>query len=421
MPAFMRYDSTLRSRFEIKPHDFETITNQNYLLTKYPGGIGGKIGWTVSSEATYVGLARRNGVTLIATVLHCTALQEITSAERLLTWGFAMNGKVSPVGVLVPPVATTAARHPPAASTKRHAHAAHRPQTVALAASRPGADGQHDQLRPRSRRHHRRWPRPYRSSQDAAPTSITPSRVTYGRRGRASAARPTQKLSHDRAANTALSHGRPSGRCLRRCLPLRFPARGGVRRRAALLGAKHRHQRRRAKGGGAPGCLCRRGAAAGTGSLVVALPRASARSAGSPRAAVDSSPAAMTVNRPRASAATNTITTPRPVKNPSCSIAALVAPPTGDAGAGDAWPGRADQVADGEPRAGQRRQPCRQDGRRSESADEHHDAADQRHDTGKDFKPHPACGSVPGPVGRICEVEIRAHERDQRAPDAKQN
>ncbi len=140
MPAFMRYDSTLRSRFEIKPHEFETITNQNYLLTKYRGGIGGKIGWTVSSEATYVGLARRNGVTLIATVLHCTALQEITSAERLLNWGFAMNGEVSPVGVLVPPVATaTAARHAPAASTKRHARAAHRQQTVALAASRPGA------------------------------------------------------------------------------------------------------------------------------------------------------------------------------------------------------------------------------------------------------------------------------------------
>ena len=140
MPAFMRYDSTLRSRFEIKPHEFETITNQNYLLTKYRGGIGGKIGWTVSSEATYVGLARRNGLTLIATVLHCTALQEITSAERLLNWGFAMNGEVSPVGVLVPPVATaTAARHARGASTKRHAHGAHRPQTVALAASRPAA------------------------------------------------------------------------------------------------------------------------------------------------------------------------------------------------------------------------------------------------------------------------------------------
>ena len=109
-PAFMKYDSTLVTRFEVKPGHFETLLNQNYLLTKYPGGIGGKIGWTVSSEATYIGMARRHGVTLIVTILHCTPLQEITSAEKLLNWGFAMNGKVQPVGTLVSPLATTA--HP---------------------------------------------------------------------------------------------------------------------------------------------------------------------------------------------------------------------------------------------------------------------------------------------------------------------
>jgi D-alanyl-D-alanine carboxypeptidase (penicillin-binding protein 5/6) len=105
MPAFMAYDETLASRLEVKPGDWETMVNQNSLLTSYPGGIGGKIGWTVTSEATYIGLARRNGVTLIVTVLHCTSLQEITSAEKLLNWGFAMNGRVSPVGTLVPPAA----------------------------------------------------------------------------------------------------------------------------------------------------------------------------------------------------------------------------------------------------------------------------------------------------------------------------
>jgi serine-type D-Ala-D-Ala carboxypeptidase (penicillin-binding protein 5/6) len=110
MPAFMAYDQTLSSPFEVQPNDWETLVNQNYLLTKYPGGIGGKIGWTVSSGATYVGLARRNGVTLIVTVLHCTSLQEITSAEQLLDWGFAMNGKVTPVGTLVPPLAGGAGR-----------------------------------------------------------------------------------------------------------------------------------------------------------------------------------------------------------------------------------------------------------------------------------------------------------------------
>jgi D-alanyl-D-alanine carboxypeptidase (penicillin-binding protein 5/6) len=118
-PEFMKYDSTLSSRFEVKPRDWETLVNQNWLLTKYPGGIGGKIGWTVSSEATYIGLARRHGVTLIVTIMHCTSLQEITSAVKLLNWGFAMNGKVAPVGVLVPPLAAATAR--PRAARGPHA------------------------------------------------------------------------------------------------------------------------------------------------------------------------------------------------------------------------------------------------------------------------------------------------------------
>jgi serine-type D-Ala-D-Ala carboxypeptidase (penicillin-binding protein 5/6) len=129
IPAFMRYDETLASRFEVKPHHWETFVNQNYLLTKYKGGIGGKIGWTVSSEATYIGMARRNGVTLIVTVLHCTPLQEIASAERLLNWGFAMNGKVKPVGALVPPLVTPA----------HYQQAASQVRPVASGASRPGA------------------------------------------------------------------------------------------------------------------------------------------------------------------------------------------------------------------------------------------------------------------------------------------
>jgi D-alanyl-D-alanine carboxypeptidase (penicillin-binding protein 5/6) len=112
MPAFMTYDSTLTARFPLKRHKQVTMVNQDYLLTRFRGGIGGKIGWTEKSEATYIGLARRHGVTLIVTILHATPLTEITSAERLLNWGFAMSGSVRPVGVLVPPLATarTAAR-----------------------------------------------------------------------------------------------------------------------------------------------------------------------------------------------------------------------------------------------------------------------------------------------------------------------
>jgi len=103
-PAFMKYDSTLSATFPVTPREIVPLVNQNRLLTQYPGGIGGKIGWTVAAEATYIGMARRHGVTLIVTVLHCTSLQEITAGEQLLNWGFAMDGKVRPVGELVRPL-----------------------------------------------------------------------------------------------------------------------------------------------------------------------------------------------------------------------------------------------------------------------------------------------------------------------------
>jgi D-alanyl-D-alanine carboxypeptidase (penicillin-binding protein 5/6) len=121
IPAFMHYDSTLAARFLVnyvkkkhqtkKKPEWVTLVNQNYLLTQYRGGIGGKIGWTDKSEATYIGLARRNGVTLIVTVLHCTPLMEITAGEKLLTWGFHMAGQVKPVGTLVPPLPSAAVLH----------------------------------------------------------------------------------------------------------------------------------------------------------------------------------------------------------------------------------------------------------------------------------------------------------------------
>jgi D-alanyl-D-alanine carboxypeptidase (penicillin-binding protein 5/6) len=104
MPAFMKYDSMLAARFHVKRRHWVTLVNQNTLLTGYRGGIGGKIGWTDRARATYIGMARRHGVTLIVTILHARPLTEITSGERLLNWGFAMDRKVRPVGTLVPPL-----------------------------------------------------------------------------------------------------------------------------------------------------------------------------------------------------------------------------------------------------------------------------------------------------------------------------
>jgi len=131
MPAFMTYDSMRTARFPVKRHKRVLLVNQNYLVTKYRGGLGGKIGWTLKAGATYIGMARRNGVTLIVTILHARPLTEITSAERLLNWGFAMSGRVRQVGVLVPPLQAArpavkrlaaslpvAARHPAGVSAR---------------------------------------------------------------------------------------------------------------------------------------------------------------------------------------------------------------------------------------------------------------------------------------------------------------
>jgi serine-type D-Ala-D-Ala carboxypeptidase (penicillin-binding protein 5/6) len=137
-PAFMKYDSTLSAEFPVTPHTLVPLVNQNTLLTDYPGGIGGKIGWTEAAEATYIGMARRHGVTLIVTVLHCTSLQEISSGEQLLNWGFAMDGKVRPVGELVPPVPVTATGHrKPRAGASATAVASRRALAGAPASAQP--------------------------------------------------------------------------------------------------------------------------------------------------------------------------------------------------------------------------------------------------------------------------------------------
>src|SRR5690242_16996345 len=110
MPAFLKYDQTKGGQFRISKQKSVGLWNQNTLLATYQGAIGGKIGWTSAAGATYVGMARRHGVTLIVTLLHCPALTEIDGAKSLLNWGFAVDGKVRPVGTLV------GARQPPASS-----------------------------------------------------------------------------------------------------------------------------------------------------------------------------------------------------------------------------------------------------------------------------------------------------------------
>ena len=122
MPAFLKYDQTTSGQFRISQKKSVGLWNQNTLLATYPGALGGKIGWTSAAGATYVGMARRHGVTLIVSLLHCPALTEIKAAKSLLNWGFAVDGKVRPVGTLVgprqPPAATPAPSRPAVAAKR---------------------------------------------------------------------------------------------------------------------------------------------------------------------------------------------------------------------------------------------------------------------------------------------------------------
>jgi D-alanyl-D-alanine carboxypeptidase (penicillin-binding protein 5/6) len=131
MPAFLKYDQTTSAQFKISKKKSVGLWNQNSLLATYPGAMGGKIGWTSAAGATYVGMARRHGVTLIVTLLHCPALTEINAGKSLLNWGFAVDGKVRPVGTLVGPV------QPPAPAPSRSVTAGQRADRAQSVGSGP--------------------------------------------------------------------------------------------------------------------------------------------------------------------------------------------------------------------------------------------------------------------------------------------
>ena len=137
IPAFLKYDQPITAKFPVSAKKSVTLFNQNSLLTSYHGAVGGKIGWTSAAGATYVGMARRHGVTLIVTLLHCPALTEIDSAKSLLNWGFAVEGKVRPVGTLVSALQPAAPRPSQSPAADQQAAAPSRP----LASSHPVASG----------------------------------------------------------------------------------------------------------------------------------------------------------------------------------------------------------------------------------------------------------------------------------------
>ena len=109
MREFMRIEATRMAMFPLHRRHSIELLNQNTMLNTYRGDLGGKIGWTTRSETTFIAWARRDGHTLIVTLMHCVPLAEMTSAAKLLNWGFAMDGRVTPVGTLARPLPAAAA------------------------------------------------------------------------------------------------------------------------------------------------------------------------------------------------------------------------------------------------------------------------------------------------------------------------
>ncbi|MBB6436788.1 D-alanyl-D-alanine carboxypeptidase family protein [Streptomyces candidus] len=98
------------------------ISNTNRMLSgiggvaKYPGLIGGKNGYTTNAGNTLAEAARRDGHTLLVTVMNPQTHRHdhvYTEMRSLLDWGFSAVGRAAPVGSL-DPVAPVPAASPSA-------------------------------------------------------------------------------------------------------------------------------------------------------------------------------------------------------------------------------------------------------------------------------------------------------------------
>jgi D-alanyl-D-alanine carboxypeptidase len=138
-PTFRRYALTEQTSIPAQPAQrtkgFE-IQNENQLIYRYPGALGGKTGFTDLARHTYVGAAERGGRRLVVTLLgaELAPARAWEQGASLLDWGFTLPRDAS-VGRLVQPGELTAT--PSAAPSALAAPGAPRP----AAASGPARTG----------------------------------------------------------------------------------------------------------------------------------------------------------------------------------------------------------------------------------------------------------------------------------------
>ncbi len=136
-PDFVKYALTkateMPAQKKLKKPGFQ-IQNEDKLIFKYPGALGGKTGFTTLARHSYVGAAERNGRRLVVTLLGAEAspLRGYDQGAALLNWGFSLPRNAT-VGQLVAPGspdpkgAGQTADLPPAVPAKALTPAAARP------------------------------------------------------------------------------------------------------------------------------------------------------------------------------------------------------------------------------------------------------------------------------------------------------
>lgn len=99
---FARYAATKYTSFPLAKTGTYQVANQNRLLFTYDGALGVKTGYTTLARNTFIGAAKRNGHTLVVTLMNSP--HGITDdAAALLDWAYAYYDVLHPVGTLVKP------------------------------------------------------------------------------------------------------------------------------------------------------------------------------------------------------------------------------------------------------------------------------------------------------------------------------
>ncbi|BBY16717.1 D-alanyl-D-alanine carboxypeptidase family protein [Mycolicibacterium litorale] len=101
-PVFAQITAMPSTVFPTKTGD-AVLVNQDELLHRYPGAIGGKTGFTDIARKTFVGAAQRDGRRLVVALMHGLVKEGGPTywdqAGALLDWGFALD-RTANVGTL---------------------------------------------------------------------------------------------------------------------------------------------------------------------------------------------------------------------------------------------------------------------------------------------------------------------------------